>query len=348
MKKWRIIFFGTDDFSAPAFRELLGIDENGVKLAKSAADFCQVVAVVTKPDVAKSRGHKIESPLVAQIAQTFNSQNSERKIAIFQPTKLREIADQLRELQPDAGVLVAYGKIVPPEIIDIFAKKYEVRDENSGEISETSGAGIINFHPSLLPKLRGPSPIETAILSGARETGLTLMKLVREMDAGPILYQEKISLDDRVTSPELYKKFAQRGALLFRENLSNIFKNDVREIAQNDALATYCHMINKDDGILDPAQMTADECDRRVRAFASWPKARLNFAKISRDSTDVFAKFPDQNIIIVKAKPLANFAGDTWPDVVPCAENTFLQIEKIISPKSGREMTVAEYLRGVK
>ena len=315
MTKFRLVFFGTDDFSAPSLRALL------------RQDFCEIVAVVTKSDAVKSRGRKIASPLVAGIAREFNAQNPARKIAIFQPTKLREIEDDLRALKPDAGVLVAYGKIIPQSTIDLFAH------------------GIINFHPSLLPKLRGPSPIETAILDGETETGLTLMKLAKEMDAGAIFYQEKISLRGDETAPELREKFSRRGAELLCEKLPPILRGEIRATAQNDADATYCPLIAKTDGDLNPRAMTAAECARKVRAYLGYPKTRLNFAKFSPAKT---APFPDADIIVTRAKVLPNFAGDAWSDVVPCADDTFLQIEKIVSPKSGREMSVTEWLRGIK
>jgi len=303
MKKFRIVFFGTDDFSAPSLRELLKMPE------------IEVVAAVTKPDAVKNRGRQVESPLVANIAREYNSRNSQSdEVKIFQPTKLHDIEAELRELQPDAGVLVAYGKIIPQSTIDIFAK------------------GIINFHPSLLPKLRGPSPIETAILNGEPETGLTLMKLVREMDTGPILYQEKVNLSGRETAPELREKFAKCGAELLREKLPETLEGEVREIAQNDSLATYCKLLEKSDGQIDPKNETAPEIDRKIRAFLGWPKTRL----------DYFGR----EIIVTTANVLGGFAGDEWPDVIKCADDTYLQIAKIISPKTGKEITMSEYLHG--
>lgn len=320
--KLRIVFFGTDEFSAPTLRELLAMNrENLIKL----------VAVVTKPN---SENHgKISRPIVAEIVDEFNAkqQNSDdenfAKIAIFQPTKLREIEPEISALKPDAGVLVSFGKIVPQSTIDIFAN------------------GIINFHPSLLPKLRGPSPIETAILNGDRETGLTLMRLTREMDAGPILYQEKVALTGRETASDLRAKFSQRGAQLFREKLIDIVQKNPAGTAQIESDATFSHMIAKNDAILEPAQMSAIEADRRVRAFNVWPKARLNFAKTH---ARFLAPFPDREIILTETKPLKMAPGDAWPDVIEFADQTALKIDKIVSSKSGKEMTMSAYLRGLK
>lgn len=314
MKKFKIVFFGTDNFSAPTLRKLL------------KSDSFEILAVVTKPDAVRKRGKIIEPPLIATIAQEFNSQNPKDKIKIFQPDKLHEIESELRELNPDIGVLVSYGKIVPQSTIDIFPR------------------GIINFHPSLLPKYRGPSPIESAILNGDKETGLTLMKLAKEMDAGPILYQEKINLNNE-NAPELREKFAQRGAELLAGKLPKILSGEISEIEQKNNDATYCRLFTKSDGEINPKIENSARIERKVRAYLEWPKTRLNFAKLD---SEVFAKFPDQDIIITRAEILAQFSGDSWPDVIKCAENTHLQIVRIISPKSGKEMSFSNYLHGLK
>lgn len=298
----KIVFFGTEDFSAPSLRALL------------AANY-DIVAVVTKSDTVRGRGHKIDSPIVAKIARDFNSQNPTCEIKIFQPAKLSEIENDLRELRPEVGVLVAYGKIIPQSVIDVFPH------------------GIINVHPSLLPKYRGPSPMETAIANGDRETGITIMALAKEMDAGPIYYQEKIKLLSTETRPEIYAEFSRRGAELIIEKLSEIISGELQPIPQNDSEATYCQLLTRDDGILNPHIMTAAECDRRVRAYLGWPRTRLNFH--------------GRNVIVTKTKVLGDFAGDNWPDVVKCKNETALQIVELIAP-SGRTMKTADYLRGLR
>jgi methionyl-tRNA formyltransferase len=297
MQKKQIIFFGTDEFSAPSLKALLDVE------------FCEVVAVVTKPDTVRSRGRKIESPEVANIAK-------ENNIKLFQPEKLGEIKSGLQEINADAGVLVAYGKIVPQSIIDLFPQ------------------GIINFHPSLLPKLRGPSPIESAILNGDTETGLTLMKLVKEMDAGPILYQEKIKLNRDEDAVNLRDRFSKRGTELFIQQLPDILSGKTKEIPQNDADATYCRLFTKADGDIDPKTMTAADCEHHVRAFLGWPRTRLNFM--------------GNDVIVTRVKVLPMQPGNDWPDIIACAENTFLQIVELVNPKSGKTMKTADYLRGLK
>jgi methionyl-tRNA formyltransferase len=292
----KIVFFGTEEFSAPSLRALI---EAGYDIA----------CVVTKPDTERGRGHHIESPLVAKIAR-------ESQIKVLQPEKLTGIADELRSFDVEIGVLVAYGKIIPQSVLDLFPR------------------GIVNFHPSWLPIYRGPSPIETAIANGDAETGLTLISLTRRMDAGPIYYQEKAVLGDSETRLELYEQFAQRGAELLVEKLPAIISGELEPTAQDDAAATYCQMLTVADGCLNPAVMTAVQCERKVRAYLGWPKTRLDFH--------------GREVIITKAKILDGFAGDDWPDVVPCADDTYLQILELVNPKSGKQMKTADYLRGLK
>lgn len=292
----KVVFFGTEDISAPTLKVLI------------ANPKYNVVGVVTKPDSARGRGHKIDSPEVAKIAQAHD-------IKLFQPIKLKESVNDIKSLGADVGALVSYGKMIPDELITAFPH------------------GIVNFHPSMLPVYRGPSPIETAIMNGDSFTGLTLMSVQKQMDAGPIYYQEKVALSGYETAPELRMKFGQRGAELFIEKLDQIVAGEIKGIPQDDNLAVYCHIITKEDGNLDPGTMTARECYDRLRAFAKWPKCRIKLA--------------DQMVIVEEAKPLDNFAGDSWPDVIPCQGNSALQLLKIVSPKSGKTMKVADYLRGL-
>ena len=296
MKQSRIIFFGTEEFSAPTLRALI---EAGYDIA----------AVVTKPDSIRGRGHQFDSPTVAKIATQHN-------ITVLQPQKLAAISDQLLSLDAAAGVLVSYGKIIPESIINLFP------------------SGIINLHPSLLPKYRGPSPIEAAILSGDRKTGLTLMALVKAMDAGPIYYQETVSLSGAETKPELYESLSRRGAELMIEKLPGILDGSIQPIPQDDTLATYCQLINRQtDGYITPTTMTASECERRVRAYLDWPKTRLDYL--------------GTEIIVTKARVLDSYQGDNWPDIIQCQDETYLQIVEIIAP-SGKQMKTADYLRGIK
>ncbi len=291
----KLMFFGTEDFSVPTLQKLI------------EANY-KIVAAVTKPDTLRGRGHKLDQPAVKKIAAVNN-------IKVLQPAKVTEILPEIQKLQPEVGVLVSYGKIIPESIIEAFPK------------------GIINIHPSLLPIYRGPSPIESAILNGDKVTGISIMSLEKAMDAGPVYLQERIELSGIETKNELYDQFSRQGAKLLIENLPRILDGSIKSTSQDESEATYCQMITKSDGDLDPITMTADECERRIRAFIGWPKTRINLL--------------GKNIIVTKARVLADFSGDKWPDVILCKNNSALQITEIVSP-NGKQMKTADYFRGLR
>ena len=266
----------------------------------------EIVAAVTKPDTLRGRGHKLDQPAIKKTA-------TQNEIKVLQPNKVSEILPEIKKLQPEIGILVSYGKIIPESVIQAFPK------------------GIINIHPSLLPVYRGPSPIESAILNGDNVTGISIMSLEKAMDAGPIYLQERIELSGSETKLELYDRFSNRGAELLVENLPQILDCSLPATPQDESLATYCQMITKSDGDLDPTAMTADECERRIRAFAGWPKTRIALL--------------GQNVIVTKARVLDGFNGDSWPDVIICNGKSALQIIELIS-SSGKQMKTADYLRG--
>lgn len=291
----KVMFFGTEDFSVPTLQKLI------------EANY-KIVAAVTKPDTLRGRGHKLDQPAVKKIAVVNN-------IKVLQPAKVTEILPEIQKLQPEVGVLVSYGKIIPESIIEAFPK------------------GIINIHPSLLPIYRGPSPIESAILNGDKVTGISIMSLEKAMDAGPVYLQEHIELSGIETKNELYDQFSRQGAKLLIENLPRILDGSIKSTSQDESEATYCQMITKSDGDLDPITMTADECERRIRAFIGWPKTRINLL--------------GKNIIVTKARVLADFSGDKWPDVILCKNNSALEITEIVSP-NGKQMKTADYFRGLR
>lgn len=287
-----IIFFGTENFSLAALEGLIGAGYN-------------IGAVITKPDTPRGRGHKLMPPAVKVLAQHHN-------IPVFQPQKLRDVTEEILKFDQPIGVLSSYGKIVPQKILDLFP------------------LGIINIHPSLLPKYRGPSPIESAILNGDAVTGVSIMKLAAEMDAGPVYAQEEVSLAGLETKSELYSRLSKLGTELLLENLPKILSGQLSPTPQDESKATYCNLLTKADGFLDPASLTATEAERRVRAFLGFPKTRLNYG--------------GQDIIVTKAhvsdqpkSPLdAKFRDDTY-----------LVIDELVAP-SGKTMSADAFLRGNK
>lgn len=286
----KIVFFGTEDFSLTA---LTGLIEAGYTIA----------AVVTKPDSKKGRGQQLVAPQVKVLASRYN-------IPVLQPNKLTEITPTIKALGSVTGVLVSYGKIVPQSIIDLFTP------------------GIINVHPSLLPKYRGPSPIESAIKNGDETTGVTIMQLSARMDAGPIYAAKLHSLHGTETRPELYHALADIGTNLLLETLPTIIDGTRQPVPQDEGQASYCQLLQKSDTNLDLAMLSAVQAERIIRAHIGFPKSKLTLI--------------GQPVIITKAHVASQ--PKTPLDSV-CQDGAYLCIDELIAP-SGRRMDAEAFLRG--
>ena len=286
----KIIFFGTEDFSLTA---LTGLIEAGYTIA----------AAVTKPDSKKGRGQQLVPPAVKILATRHN-------IPVWQPEKLADIADDIRALGTVAGVLVSYGKIVPQAIIDLFTP------------------GIINVHPSLLPKYRGPSPIESAIKNDDSVTGVSIMQLSARMDAGPVYTAKEHPLQGTETRPELYHALADIGTNLLLESLPAIIDGSMLPTPQSEDAASYCQLLEKSSAHLDLATLSAAEVERIIRAHIGFPKSKLTIA--------------GHTIIVTKAH--VTNQQKTPLDVV-CQDGAYLSVDELIAP-SGRQMSGDAFLRG--
>lgn len=287
-----VVFFGSEDFSLHSLRALVDAGFN-------------VTAVVTKPDTPRGRGHKLQEPAVKTYARAHD-------IDVWQPTKLTDIIPLLEPIQPVAGVLVSYGRIIPESVLAAFTP------------------GIINLHPSLLPKYRGPSPIESAIANRDNKTGVTIMKLVKEMDAGPIYAQFPYALDGTEIRPELYDIMGTLGANVLVDTLPQILDGSLMPIEQDASQATYTHMLTKNDTYLDLSKVTPGEAEALVRAHLGFPRTRV--------------KVGPHDIIVLKSHGV--MTAETPLDL-PCANGAFLSIDQLIAP-SGRTMSGEEFLRGYK
>lgn len=285
----KIIFFGTEDFSLTSLKQLV---ENGF----------QISAVVTKPDQPKGRGHKLTAPAVKTYAL-------EHSIPVWQPQKLKEISAQIEQLAPVAGVLVSYGKIIPQTTIDLFTP------------------GIINLHPSLLPKYRGPTPIESAIINGDAQTGVSIMQLSKAMDAGPVYDQTLIDLDGSETQTSLYQTLGQLGAKRLVEILPNILSGELQPQPQDDAKATYCQLLSKADSRLDPTKLTARQAEQKVRAHLEFPKTKYQIG---------------ENIVTVTESHVAEQVNS--PLDIAC-QTGYLAIDQLVAP-SGKTMSAEDFRRG--
>ncbi len=286
-----IVFFGTEDFSLTSLQALI-------------SSGYQIAAVVTKPDSKRGRGQILTMPSVKQLALEHN-------IPVWQPLKVTEINDQIKLLGDQvAGVLVSFGKIIPQSTIDLF------------------NPGIINVHPSMLPKYRGPSPIESAIENGDSQTGVSIMQLAAAMDAGPVYGSITQQLTGHETRPELYKTLAEAGATTLLRLLPNILDGSLQPVAQDDSQVIFCKLLDKNDNLLIPDQITADHAERLVRAHLDFPKTKINVL--------------DCTVIIKKAHVADQ--QKTALDVL-FQDGNYLSIDELVAP-SGRTMSASDFLNG--
>jgi methionyl-tRNA formyltransferase len=235
----RIVFFGSPESAIPSLQRIL---EQGHK----------VELIITQPDRPSGRGKKLTASPVKKFAL-------ERNIPVLQPRRIRKnpaTLDRLSEIDPDINVVVAYGQIIPAAII--YFPKY-----NS-----------INLHFSLLPKYRGASPVQWAILNGERTTGLTIFELNEKMDEGDIFTQKEIGIRPNEKAFELEERLAHEGSNLLVETIHQI--DTLAPFSQDHAQATYAPLIKKEDGYIN-WEDAAISIDRKVRAFSPWPSAFTGF-----------------------------------------------------------------------
>ena len=288
-----IVFFGTEEFSAISLQALIN------------AGF-EISAIITKPDSRKGRGQKLQAPTVKKIGEKF-------EIPVLQPSKMSEIVDFIENLPVrPIGVLVSFGRIIPQNIIELF------------------DGGIVNVHPSLLPKYRGPSPIESAIFNGDKKTGVSIMSLSKEMDAGDVYIQEEFPLKGNETSLELYETCGKIGAEMLINHLPAIMSAKMTANPQNDSEATYCQLLKKSDAILNPETQTAEQAERQIRAFEIFPKSKIQIG---------------ENLLIVNSAKVVSENSNNSPLTIKFSDEKFLQIEKITAP-SGKQMSAESYING--
>lgn len=238
MSKARVLFMGTPDFAVPSLRLLL-----------EEKDQVEVIGVVTQPDRPKGRKKVLTPPPVKVEAIKHD-------LPVFQPQKLRseEAIRQVLELQPDLIVTAAYGQILPEPVLN--APKY----------------GCINVHASLLPKYRGGAPIHHAIINGEKETGVTIMYMVKALDAGDMLLQRAIPITSGDNVGTMHDKLANLGAELLKEVLPSILDGTVQAVPQDDEQATFAPNITREDEKID-WERTAQELDCQIRGLCPWPVA---------------------------------------------------------------------------
>ena len=260
-----VVFFGTPQFAVPTLRRLLDSTH-------------QVAGVITQPDRPRGRGQRITYAPVKALAL-------ERGIPVYQPDRLKppEVADMLRGWQADLGVVAAYGRIIPEHLLAI------------------PRFGMINVHASLLPKYRGAAPVHRAVISGDSQTGVTIMRVVKELDAGGMFAKitRQIGPDD--TSDVVETALADMGAELLVAVVDQLVSGTAREEPQDDAQATYAPRLTKEEGLIDWTR-PASEIHNRVRGLYPWPHA--------------YTFFKGTRLIVLRSTVATTAAADTIPGTI--------------------------------
>ena len=300
----RIVFMGTPESAVPSLRRLL-------------ADGHEIVAVWTQPDKPAGRGKKLHTSPVKQFA-------ADHRLTIHQLPKIKnpEAKDLFDAHGADLAVVVAYGKILPPEFLS--APRF----------------GCVNVHFSLLPRYRGAAPVNWALVNGEAETGVTTMKIVQELDAGPVLLQKAVGIGDAETAPQLLNRLADLGADLVSETLKRL--DEILPQPQSDEEATYAPVLKREDGLIDWS-LDAFAIERRVRGLQPWPNAYTTFRSrrlvIWNASAQAIAgrSFAPGKIITAH--------GDSL--IIECGGATGLQLLEV-QPESGRRLSARDFLNGAR
>lgn len=298
----RIVFMGTPDFAVPSLRALYDAGHD-------------IAAVYSQPDKPRGRGHKLQPTPVKELALELG-------VDVRQPVQLRdqEVKEEIRDLKPDIIVVVAYGKILPKDILEIPA------------------FGCVNAHGSLLPKYRGAAPIQWAVINGDKVTGVTTMYMAEGMDTGDILLQKETEIMAQETSGELFDRLKIMSAELLVETLSGIERGDIKRTPQEDSKASMAPMLTKQDGEIN-WRLPAETIHSHIRGMNPWPSAFTGF----RDG-----KIKIYSSRVIEGKDKA--PGELWLDddylAVGCGEGALRIME--LQAENGKCMDSKSFLLGHK
>ncbi|KYH29939.1 MULTISPECIES: methionyl-tRNA formyltransferase [Clostridium] len=298
----KIVFMGTPEFAVPSLQAII--------------DNFEVEAVFTQPDKPKGRGKKISMSPVKELALKHN-------IKVYQPERLKkepQIIEELRSIKPDFIIVVAYGQILPKEVIDI--PKY----------------ACINLHASLLPKYRGAAPINWAIIKGEKKSGNTTMLMDVGLDTGDMLLKQEVTITEDMTAGELHDILMKDGAKLLVETIKGVYKGEIKPEKQNDSETCYASMLNKEMARID-WKLSSREIHNLIRGLNPWPVAYTNYEsqvmKIYKSSVlDKKSEKAPGTIIYVSDKGIE----------VACGEGVLL-IKEIQFPGK-KVLKVEQYIKG--
>lgn len=299
----RIVYFGTPDFAVPALEALIDSPHD-------------VVALVSQPDRPKGRGQKLQPTPTKVVADAAG-------IPVLQPVKVKDLAfhSALSAFAPDLGVVAAYGRIIPDAVLGI------------------PGLGMINIHASLLPKYRGAAPIHRAVIDGEHETGVTIMRVVTELDAGAMFATVRRNIGPDETTPELERALATAGASILLDVIDQMVNGHAREVEQDHARATYASKIERHEGLVDWT-LPAARVHNLVRGLQPWPLVTVNIDGVR---------------CRIHSSALTDEMTDAMPGTVASVSNGFLavaagdrRILRIleIQPDGKRVMPVRDFLSG--
>lgn len=298
----KYIFIGTSRFAEVILENLI---KNGH----------EPVLVISAPDKPKGRNKIMTPPEVKVTAQKYN-------IPVFQPIKIKEAEGEIGKLNPDLIILTAYGQIIPESILNI--PKY----------------GSFNIHPSLLPKYRGAAPIQSAILNGDDETGVTIYLMDKELDHGPILSQKKLEMKESIGYFKLLEALAELGSGLLLESLPQMASKDRKLTPQNESKASFVKILTKEDGHIK-WNKTADEIERQVRAYENWPGS---YALLEGKSLKII----ESSVKLLPVKedyPFGKIVISPESELLVATGENYLKVEKL-QIEGKKPMSAKDFLNG--
>jgi len=294
---------GTPDFAVPGFESLI-----------NEPNF-EIIGVFTQPDKPIGRQQILNLPPVKKVAL-------ENNIPVFQPEKIKEEIETIKNLQPDLIIVIAYGKIIPQSILDIPTY------------------GCVNVHASLLPKYRGAACLNAPILNGDTETGVTIMKMEAGLDTGPILRQTKLKLSGQENLEMVHDKLAELGADSLVETLKDFMAGKIIPQIQDETQASYIKTLKKEDGKIDWSK-SATEIERLVRAYNPWPGT---YTKSDGKIIKIIAV--ENNILKLNDHKSGEVFLNEENLAIQCGQDAIVILKLQLEGK--KIMTSAEFLRGHK